>query len=64
MTQCTQLSDRMPAVAQGAARWSAVEEAHLTRCKDCLGEWTLVRRTAELGSTLPAPDLERLQPVR
>ena len=60
MTQCTQLSDRMPAVAQGAARWSAVEEAHLTRCKDCLGEWRLVRRTAELGSSLPAPDIERI----
>ena len=60
MSQCTQLSDSMPAVAQGAARWSADEEAHLTRCEECLGEWKLVRRTAELGSTLPAPDLERI----
>jgi hypothetical protein len=50
----------MPAVAQGASRWSAVEAAHLTRCDDCLSEWKVVRRTAELGSTLPAPDVERI----
>jgi hypothetical protein len=50
----------MPAVAHGAARWSPDDEAHLTRCDDCLREWKLVCRTAGLGSTLPAPDLDRI----
>lgn len=60
MSQCTQLSDRMPAVAHGGDQWSPADEMHLTSCDDCRGEWTLVRRTAGLGSTLPAPDLERI----
>ena len=59
MTQCTQLSDRMPAVARGTARWSAVDEAHLTQCGDCAFEWALVRRTAGLGDSVVL-DIERV----
>ena len=60
MSQCTQLSDRMPAVARGVARWSAAEEAHLASCADCASEWTLVRGTAVLGRRIAAPDVERI----
>ena len=49
MTECTRLSDRMPAVAQGVTRWSASDESHLARCADCTAEWTLVRRTSASG---------------
>lgn len=49
MTNCRQLSDRMPEVTRGSVRWTAAEERHLTRCDDCQHEWDLVRRVARLG---------------
>lgn len=49
MTECTHLSDRMPAVARGTARWSAADEAHLGTCPDCAAEWSIVRDAARLG---------------
>ncbi len=49
MTECTHLSDRMPAVARGAARWSAADEAHLETCPDCAAEWGIVRGAVRLG---------------
>jgi hypothetical protein len=59
MSQCTQLSDRMPAVARGTARWSAADEVHLDKCGDCAFEWRLVRRTAGLGDSVVL-DIERV----
>ena len=35
MSACTQLSDRMPEVALGRARWTPNEAAHLAACADC-----------------------------
>jgi hypothetical protein len=52
MSDCTQLSDRMPAVARGAVRWNAIEEAHLETCRDCSGEWELVRRVSVIGRSI------------
>jgi len=49
MTDCILLSDRMPAVAQGEAQWSAVDEAHLAACPDCAAEWAIVRQAAASG---------------
>ena len=56
MTTCTQLSDRMPDVALGRARWTPDEAWHLTRCEDCRAEWTVVSAASRLGSTLPVAD--------
>jgi len=50
MTDCTRLSDRMPAVARGLARWSPVDESHLAECADCAAEWTIVREAAVSGT--------------
>ena len=60
MSQCHQLSDRMPAAARGTARWSAADAAHLGGCDDCMREWQLVNRTAGLGRRLPDPDPDRI----
>ena len=43
------LSDRMPLIAAGRARWSVAEEAHLALCEECRSEWALVTRAADLG---------------
>lgn len=51
MIYCHQLSDRMPEVATGRARWNADEERHLAGCDACRLEWELVRRTARLGTS-------------
>lgn len=60
MSDCTRLSDRMPAVARGNARWSATEEAHLASCADCAFEWSLIGQVSGLGRSLPEPDTARL----
>lgn len=52
MTECTQLSDRMPLVAQGSSRWTPAEESHLKSCADCAAEWQVVRGVAGMGSAL------------
>ena len=42
MTVCTYLSDRMPDVALGRARWTVEDERHLAACADCDAEWAIV----------------------
>jgi len=59
MTTCTQLSDRIPDVALGRARWTADEERHLAACADCRAEWAVVAVASRLGATLPSVDPER-----
>jgi len=49
MTDCTHLSDRMPAVARGTAHWSAADLSHLEICPDCAAEWGIVRGAVGLG---------------
>ena len=63
MSDCTHLSDRMPAVARGASRWSSTDEAHLAACSDCAAEWALVRRTSVLGRSIEIRDPERITTV-
>ena len=60
MTPCTQLSDRMPEVALGRARWTPDDERHLAGCDDCRAEWALVSAASRLGARLPALDAERV----
>lgn len=52
MSECTWLSDRMPAVAQGQAEWTPEELGHLNGCESCRREWELVRITCRLGDGL------------
>lgn len=49
MTQCEQLSERMPDVAAGRAGWSAQESRHLEGCAECREELALVRAAMALG---------------
>jgi len=42
-------SERLVEVAQGLARWSPEEAAHLERCAECRLEWNLVRAARTLG---------------
>lgn len=60
MTTCTHLSDRMPEVALGRARWTADDERHLAGCEDCRAEWALVSAASRLGESLPTPDPARI----
>jgi hypothetical protein len=60
MTPCTQLSDRMPEVALGRARWTPEDERHLSGCADCRAEWAIVTAASRLGARLPAIDAERV----
>lgn len=52
MTGCERMSDRMPDVACGAARWSDDETAHLDSCGECAAEWRLVRVAAGMPTGL------------
>jgi hypothetical protein len=60
MTSDTHLSDRMPQVALGGARWTPEDERHLTGCEECRAEWALVVAASRLGVRLPAIDAERV----
>ena len=51
MTDCEQLSDRMPAVALGG-QWTAPESRHLVECDECGAEWRLVQTAVGLGRTI------------
>lgn len=53
MTDCERLSERMPEVALGRARWSAADEAHLAACAECRAEWELVRAAQRLAAGAP-----------
>ncbi len=50
MSDCGWLSDRMPAVALGHARWTQQEVQHLTLCGGCQLEWKLVCAANRLGA--------------
>ena len=47
---CQELSDRMPAVAAGAATWSQEEAEHLRTCADCRAEWAVVSAGRAVGA--------------
>ena len=49
MSGCQWLSDRMPAVALGAAEWTADEVHHLSGCRSCQEEWKVLQRSSRLG---------------
>lgn len=55
MSTCTELSDRMPDVAHGGARWTELEASHLAACADCRAEWALVTVATRLGTPLAPP---------
>ena len=52
MTECSNLTDRMPAVAHGQRAWEPADRAHLESCASCRLEWDLVRAGAALGATI------------
>jgi hypothetical protein len=54
MTPCERLSDRMPEVARGRARWTAEESAHLAACADCQAEWDLMTVAIRIGARAPS----------
>jgi hypothetical protein len=57
MSECTRLSDRIPAVATGRSDWMPEEMDHLRSCQSCRREWELVQLTRRLGhGRLPEPD--------
>jgi hypothetical protein len=65
---CDELSDRMPAVAAGTARWTPGEVDHLATCADCRAEWAVVQAGALAvgdvtldGEALAARVLHRLR---
>jgi hypothetical protein len=49
MSECTWLSDHMPAVAQGRAEWTLEQARHLDNCQACQEEWELVQLTSRMG---------------
>ena len=49
MSDCTRLSDRMPAVALGRSTWTADESSHLAKCPSCQEEMALIRVASHLG---------------
>jgi hypothetical protein len=54
MSDCSRLSDRMPAVALGRSTWTAEEATHLAECVSCRQEWELVRVSSRLGKGIGA----------
>ncbi|MBA3555578.1 MAG: hypothetical protein H0W29_12550 [Gemmatimonadales bacterium] len=55
MTVCERLSDRMPDVLRGHARWTAEEAAHLAGCADCRAEQDLIAAVHRIAARAPAP---------
>jgi hypothetical protein len=53
MSECTRLSDRIPEVALGRARWTPDQAAHLQACADCRAELAVVQATIALGRKAP-----------
>jgi hypothetical protein len=60
MTPGAHLSDRMPEVALGRARWTPEDERHLAGCEDCQAEWAIIVAAGRLGARLPRIDAERV----
>jgi hypothetical protein len=56
MSECTWLSDRLPALPSDQAEWSLEDQRHMTGCESCRREWELVRATRRLGERLPEFD--------
>ena len=52
MTMCELMTDRMPGIVHGRARWSEQEQQHLASCEACRAEWELVSRASLLGEAL------------
>ncbi|MGH7507954.1 MAG: hypothetical protein ACREMZ_00605 [Gemmatimonadales bacterium] len=55
MSDCTWLSDRIPAVVLGRTGWTPEEVRHLSQCESCRREWELVRATSRLGESMDLP---------
>ncbi len=51
---CNALSDRMPDVALGRARWTTEEQDHIASCTECSFEWQVVQRASALGNQIAA----------
>ena len=49
MSDCEWLSDRMPVVALGRAKWTSDEVRHLNECESCQREWQVVQVASRLG---------------
>lgn len=49
MSECEWLSDRMPQVGLGQAKWTPDEIHHLNECGACRREWELVQLASRLG---------------
>jgi hypothetical protein len=49
MSECEQLSDRMPMIAQDRSEWTPDEIQHLRECQSCRREWDLVQLVNRLG---------------
>ena len=49
MSDCTRLSDRIPAVALGRSTWTADESSHFASCPSCQEELALIRLAGRLG---------------
>lgn len=60
MSDCFQLSDRMPEVLRGQDTWSREDAAHLSACADCRAELDLARAGMALGASAPTADPGRL----
>ena len=54
MTECQWLSDRIPAVALGRAKWTVEELRHLEGCRSCQQEWNVVQAAGRLGDAMAA----------
>jgi hypothetical protein len=52
MSECIELSDRMPAVIVGRQEWSPEERRHLGECASCRAEWELVQAANRLGEKI------------
>ncbi len=54
MTACERLSDRMPDVLRGHARWTVEDAAHLAGCPDCRAERDLIAAVHRIAARAPA----------
>jgi hypothetical protein len=51
MSECNQLSERMPLVVLGRVQWTQEEVRHLGECRSCQDEWELIRLTSRMGES-------------
>lgn len=61
MSECSELSRRMPDVVRGRSEWSPMEAIHLAGCVDCAAEWRVICIGSSLHAHLTVDvDTERL----